>query len=91
MQIQRLTSVPEKKGELPIITFECSCHMQQFNNKEELKKFHDDIQFEKKKVDLGKGCPRCGEGRLRLFEGRFGRFIGCDAFSVNKCRYKIQI
>ena len=30
-------------------------------------------------------CPSCAEGRLRLKLGRFGAFVGCDAFP--ECRY----
>ena len=39
---------------------------------------------------IGQSCERCGFGKLRLFEGDFGRFIGCDAYNENKCKYKIQ-
>ena len=40
---------------------------------------------------VGQPCKKCGVGKLRLFKGDFGRFIGCDAYSTNQCKYKVQI
>lgn len=35
--------------------------------------------------DLGKPCPKCGEGSLVEREGRFGRFIACSRYP--KCKH----
>lgn len=33
-------------------------------------------------------CPLCKEGKLLLFIGRNGNFLGCDMFSRTGCKYK---
>jgi DNA helicase IV len=33
-----------------------------------------------KPVPLESDCPTCGKGKMRLSEGKYGKFVGCSAF-----------
>ena len=35
-------------------------------------------------------CPVCG-GRLKLFEGRYGKFLGCENYKTQNCRFSSKI
>lgn len=56
-------------------------------------KFHDSVEkayeevekVELPEIDLKRTCPECGEGKLMLKEGRYGKFIACSRFP--ECRY----
>lgn len=42
-------------------------------------------------ADVKITCPKCGIGKLILFNGKFGSFWGCNAFNQNGCKFKKNV
>ena len=37
-----------------------------------------------------KRCPKCG-GKLIMFHGEYGDFLGCSNYNLNQCKYTRKI